>query len=181
MFLNLVRNVNDILEHLSREMTESHPELNSDDSGDEIRVVRSAKTLPPLRFKEKHRLLKLKLGPLQGVQSDLERILGAASMELYNTSVTTAAPFDHPNGRRALQEFSINSSNGWKSALDKFRTLRNPRPEVGVPTRRHKDEEDEIAEIIASCREDMRSLWEDSVIREMLNRRKARIEDAPGL
>lgn len=162
-------------------MSEPTDSETSDDSLEDLRI-RTAKALPPLRFKEKHRLLKMRLGPLYGVQADLEQRLGAGTTELYTTSVTTAAPFDPPAGRRALQEFSINSSNGWKSALDKFRTLRAGRPEATPGSQRKgKNVEGDLSEIISSCRDDMKALWEDPVIGEMLNRRKVRIEDAPGL
>jgi len=40
--------------------------------------------------------------------------------------------------------------------------------------------EDEIAEIIASCRDDIKSLWDDDIVGETLIRRKVRLEDRPG-
>lgn len=154
----------------------------SDESVEDLPVRRTAKTLPPLRFKEKHRLLKQRLGPLGGIQTDLERKLGAASTELYTANVDVAAPFDQAANRRALQEFSINSTNGWKTALDKFRTLRSARPENGPGSiHKLKDPEDDITEVIAECKDDIKALWEDPTVNEMLNRRKVRIEDTPGL
>lgn len=180
--LNLVRNVNEILEHLTQEMSGMMFDPHADDDSiEEVPIRRNANTLPPLRFKEKHRLLKLRLGPLAGVQGDLERKLGAGATELYTSSgVTTAAPFDVVN-RRALQEFSVNSSNGWKSALDKFRTLRSARPEAPGSVRKGKDREDDVSDVIASCRDDIKAIWEDSTVKEMLARRKVRIEDSAGL
>jgi hypothetical protein len=154
----------------------------SDDSIEEVPVRRNASTLPPLRYKEKHRLLKLRLGPLTGIQSDLERKLGAGATELYTTAgVTTAAPFEPVHNRRALQEFSINSSNGWKSALDKFRTMRTARPEALSSLRKGKDRDDDASDVIAECREDIKAIWEDPTVKEMLARRKVRIEDSAGL
>ena len=125
--------------------------------------------------------------------------MGSASLDPRNSSVTCAAPFDEPEGRRPLQEFSINSSNGWKSALDKFRTLRTG--SASSPTTARTDSandissspvtttsrrisvrhsEDEIADIIASCRDDIKSLWDDDIVGETLMRRKVRLEDRPG-
>lgn len=150
---------------------------SSDDSNSP--VTRTSK-LPQLKFKEKHRLLQLRLGPLRQVQTDLEQRLGSAATEPNFTNVTQAAPFD--SGRRALKEFSINSTNGWKSALDKFRAARAVRPDTGPGSlRKLKSKEDETSEVIAGCRDDMKALWEDLVIREMLSRRKTRIEDSAGL
>jgi hypothetical protein len=157
-----------------------YPELDST----EDLTIRPAKTLPPLKFKEKHKQFRIRLAPLQEVQRHLEQQLGAASTEIYASIPTSAAPFDgqDPSGRRAPTEFSINSSNGWKSALDKFRKGPGNRPEVSNgTTRSSKDSEEEIAEVIANCREDIKSLWEDPIVKEVLSRRKARIEDAPGL
>ncbi|KAG6865241.1 hypothetical protein C0991_004183 [Blastosporella zonata] len=180
--LNLVRNVNSIMDHLNQEMGGSLDGHNSDDSADEVQIVRrKAKALPPLRFKDHHRILRLRLGPLARVQQDLERKLGEASSELHSTDVRIAAPFDHaPTNRRALQEFSINSTNGWKSALHKFRAVRQARPEVGEDPRNAQDIEDDVAEVLDNCKDDIKSLWDDPVVTEMLNRRKVRIEDGPG-
>jgi guanine nucleotide-binding protein subunit alpha len=174
--------VNEILEHLTQEMSGMMFDPHADDDSIEEVPRRNVNTLPPLRFKEKHRLLKLRLGPLTGVQGDLERKLGAGATELYTSSgVTTAAPFDPVHNRRALQEFSVNSSNGWKSALDKFRTIRSPRTETPGAPRKGKDREDDVSDVIASCKDDIKSIWEDPTVKEMLGRRKVRIEDSAGL
>ncbi|KAG6833402.1 hypothetical protein H0H87_007387 [Tephrocybe sp. NHM501043] len=168
------------MDHLNQEMAGSVDGHNSDDSTDEVQIVRrKAKALPPLRFKEHHRALRLRLGPLARVQQDLERKLGEASMELHNTPVLIAAPFDlAPTKRR--QEFSINSTNGWKTALHKFRPIRQARQELGEDLRNAKDIEDDVAEVLDSCKDDIKALWDDSVVTEMLHRRKVRIEDSPG-
>ncbi|KIM41875.1 hypothetical protein M413DRAFT_139827 [Hebeloma cylindrosporum] len=190
IFLNLVRNVNEILAHLTSEMSDLP--FNPEESHEDLLAPRPPRALPRLKFTDKHSILRLRLGPLTSVQEVLEKKIGTASLEPHSTSVNTAAPFEHPSssGRRGLQEFSINSSNGWKTALDKFRTLRtspsNTRQENGTAhagpsiTRKVKDSEEEIVEVIASCRDDIKALWEDDLITEMLNRRKVRLEDAPG-
>jgi len=190
VLLNLVRNVNEILAHLENEMADLP--YNPDDSQEDLNAPRPARALPRLKFTETHRLLRMRLLPLTRVQHNLETNLGSASLEPHSTPVISAAPFDQPNhpGRRPLQEFSINSSNGWKTALDKFRTLRNSAAarnsvtnesfSLMVTSRRPKDSEDDIAEVIASCQDDIKSLWDDDIVREMLIRRKIRLEDGPG-
>ncbi|KAK0189499.1 guanine nucleotide binding protein, alpha subunit [Armillaria mellea] len=170
IFFNLVRNVNDILDILAQEMSRSATTL-ADNSSDDSSADESPNV--PLKFKETHRLLKLRLGPLRRIQTDLERRLGNAAVELKTTDVMTAAPF----GKSAVNEFSINATNGWKTAFDKLKAMR--RPEMGA-LQQMKDEEDEIADVVAGCREDMKAIWEDPVIREMLARRRDRIEDSPG-
>ncbi|THV03493.1 G-alpha-domain-containing protein [Dendrothele bispora CBS 962.96] len=178
VFFNLVRNVNNILDLLNREMTSQHARRDTISSSDESS---EDSQLPPLRFREKHRLLKLRLGPLKRVQTDLERRLGSTAVEPHTTSVTTAAPFEEGLNRPALQEFSINSSNGWKSALEKIKGMRHPRPdETEGSLRKVKDVDDEIAEVIAGCKDDIKAIWEDSTVRELLNRSKVRLEDTAG-
>ncbi|KXN83195.1 Guanine nucleotide-binding protein alpha-4 subunit [Leucoagaricus sp. SymC.cos] len=183
IFLNFVRNANEVLDHLSAEMADLPYSRYPDDSTEDLTAIRPVKTLPPLKFKEKHKQLRLRLAPLHQVQQELEQQLGAASAEIYAAMPGSAAPFEPrtPSGRRAPHEFSINSSNGWKSALDKLRKGPGNRQEASNGTNRvSKDVEEEIAEIIAGCREDIKSLWDDSIVKEVLARRKARIEDAPG-
>ncbi len=91
-YLNLVRNVNRILELMSREISDRSlynvdgPGDMSDDSIEEIKVARS-RSLPPSRFQERHRLLQQGLRPLLRLNKELDRRLGAAGMELYSTSV----------------------------------------------------------------------------------------------
>ncbi|KAG6836284.1 hypothetical protein H0H93_009475, partial [Arthromyces matolae] len=176
--LNLVRNVNTIMDHLNQEMSGYADGHNSDDSNDEVQIVRrKAKALPPLKFKEHHRLLRLRLGPLARIQQDLEAKLGEASTEVHSTNVLTAAPFDHPPRR---QEFSINSTNGWKSTLIKLRSSGRQARQDAEDQRKVQVIEDDVAEVLDACKDDIKALWEDQVVAEMLNRRKARIEDSPG-
>ena len=197
ILLNLVRNVTLILLHLEYEMADIP--YDPEDSQENLNAPRPARALPRLKFTEKHRLLKERLAPLTTVQDNLESNLGSASLDPRTSSATGAAPFDEPHDasvRRPLQEFSINSSNGWKTALDKFRTLRAPtaarndsatnennNSSSPVTSRRLsvRYSEDEIAEIIASCRDDIKSLWDDDIVAETLIRRKVRLEDIPGL
>ncbi|KAJ4480909.1 guanine nucleotide binding protein, alpha subunit [Lentinula aciculospora] len=185
VFLNLVRNVNNILDILTREMAAASlpsPDYigSSDESSEDINSSK-----PRLKFKEKHRLLKLRLGPLRRIQNDLERRFGATALEPQFTSVTTAAPFgseEIESSRQTSKEFSINSRNGWKSAFEKIRATRAAARAGGDANalRRLQEIDDEIAEVIAGCREDMKAIWEDLTVREMLSRSKSRVEDSAG-
>lgn len=201
--LNLVRNVTDILDILSSEIRSTRPSSSSDSpdssplSSDEEyddpppssprhSTDISSAPLSPLKFKDKHRLLCLRLAPLRRVQADLEARLGSAATELYSTSATSAAPFDpsSPQANRS-KEFSVHSTNGWKTALERFRAARrrasNSSSEHKGVLRKVRDLEEEVQGVVAGCREDMRAVWEDRVVREMLARRKVRIEDSAGL
>ncbi|KAJ7080029.1 guanine nucleotide binding protein, alpha subunit [Mycena belliarum] len=185
ILLNLVRNMNDILDILCREMAEQSPSLPPPISRRQsisAGAGPSSPRFPPLKFKDKHRVLRLRLAPLRRVQADLEHRLGAAATELYTTHATSAAPFDSTDAMRPPKrekEFSVHSTNGWKTALERFRAARRRSGDEGV-LRKVRDMEDEVLGVIAGCREDMRSLWEDRVVREMLARRKVRIEDSAG-
>lgn len=151
----------------------SQDSISSDDSS---HVTGSSRSGAPLKFKEKHRLLKLRLSPLRKIQSDLERALGNAAIELKSTDVLTAAPF----GDKRAHEFSIHATNGWKSAFDKLKSLRG-RHDMGTSLKEMRDAEEDILDVVSGCREDIKALWLDPTVREMLGRRRSRIEDSPGL
>jgi guanine nucleotide-binding protein alpha-1 subunit len=196
IFLNLVRNVNLILSHLENEMADIPYDPEEEELQEIVEVPRPARALPRLKFSEKHRLLKERLAPLATVQDSLESNLGSASLDPRTASELGAAPFDElDDDQKPLPEFSINSSNGWKTALEKFRTLRSAPTSradssandassspVTLASRRAsvRHSEDDIAEIIASHRDDIKTLWEDDIVGETLMRRKVRLEDRPG-
>ncbi|KAJ6539923.1 guanine nucleotide binding protein, alpha subunit [Mycena sp. CBHHK59/15] len=193
ILLNLVRNINDILDILGREMAASSPALpaaSSSNAFDDPPPRRQSASigsssrssgLPPLKFKDKHRLLRLRLAPLRRVQADLEHRLGAAATELYTTTTTSAAPFDAPPPPKREKEFSVHSTNGWKTALERFRAARRRSDDSSTGVlRKVRDMEDEVQGIIAGCRDDMRNVWEDRIVRDMLTRRKVRVEDSAG-
>ena len=156
---------------------------------------------PRLSFTEKHRLLKLKLAPLRKVQTDLERRLGSGAEEPTPFDggaalSSSASPFDsaaassstmfgsYPltNSPPRRQEFYVRSSTGWKSALDKLRPTRSSTSSrEGQEGARERREAEETTQIIAGCRDDMKALWDDKIIREMLARRKLRLEEGGGL
>ncbi|KAL0064896.1 hypothetical protein AAF712_008149 [Marasmius tenuissimus] len=188
IFFNLVRNVNTIMDILAREMaaqanTTSDHIGSSDESSEDTHDFKS-----PLHYKEKHRLLKLRLGPLRRIQTDLERRLGTSALEAHSTPVSTAAPFGNSATSDGgtlprSSEFFIHSSNGWKTALDKVKVnVRSARAEseAGTVIRKMRSIDDDISEVIAGCRDDMKAIWEDGTIREMLQRTKMKVEDSPG-
>ncbi|KIY44882.1 P-loop containing nucleoside triphosphate hydrolase protein [Fistulina hepatica ATCC 64428] len=165
IILNLVRNVNQILDVLGGELSAEEPHHWRD-----------------VHLTERHKLLCLRLAPLKHVQSELERRLGASATEMYTSNVKTAAPFDEETlpRKRVLQEFSINSSDGWKTALRRFRGREWPSIGNGKPQHRRSTSLDETYEIVSSCRDDMVAIWADASIRTLLVHRKLRIEESAG-
>jgi len=126
-------------------------------------------------------MLQQRVRPLLAVQKELEQRLGASSMEVHTATVTTAAPFDAPaSRRRGISEFSIHSSNGWKSALGKLRLRAGPSENERDSLKQANNLDGDLIESLVSCRDGIKELWEDPVIKEMLSRRKIRIEDSPG-
>ena len=142
----------------------------------------------PLDFTEKHRLLKLRLVPIRGVQRELEKKLGSGAFEDRAVAPLPAPPMSSAASvndsttdvnvgfhgtKREPGEFYIRSNNSWK---DRFRG----RSGSGSRPQDLKEME-EVAGIIAGCKDDMKAIWEDAVIQKMLKKRKYRLEDSPGL
>jgi hypothetical protein len=131
--------------------------------------------MPHFPLTEKHRLLRLRLTPLRGVQQDLQRRLGAAAIE-ESSNPGSGGVLPRPS------EFAIRSRDGWRSALERFRG----RPAAGVQeSARAADarvrKAAEVTEVVVGCAEDMKALWEDGAVQEMLRRKKIRMEEEPGL
>ena len=141
--LNLIKNVNNILDALNHEMA-IQTATRADPAGDTVPAMAD-------QFTEKHKILRLRLAPLRGVQTDLERKLGSGALEdqgqfnnngrvhAQSTSAVTRtiAPTESSpiNGggledRRLPKEFYIRSNNSWK---DRFKSgLKNAgRPHSG--------------------------------------------------
>ncbi|KAI0085497.1 guanine nucleotide binding protein, alpha subunit [Irpex rosettiformis] len=187
--LNLLRNVNTILDVLHSEMTSSPSDSpdssDSDDDDGRVRVVPRTSSgkdtsLPPLRFTEQHRLLKLRLLPLRSVLSDIQNRLGLCDYPTPATSTET-------NSKHRNHELFVWSHAPWKSTVARKdngggagQGQGHARRPSDATLRRKGGDEAETSEIIASCKEDMQALWEDSVIQEMLKRRRLRLDLMPG-
>ncbi|OBZ78476.1 Guanine nucleotide-binding protein alpha-4 subunit [Grifola frondosa] len=186
--LNLVRSVNAILDVLTHELAPTttspvssphlrpstntpHSNYDSDSSTHHPNAVDTKPhSAPSLQFTSHHSLLKLRLAPLRRVEADLKRRLGAATDELapdvsaFSPSVSAsstpeelmmATPFDSSYHKGPASEESAGSTDG-HSTLDN------------------------ATEVMAGCKDDMRELWGDPVIKDMLRRRKIRMEDSAG-
>jgi len=182
IFLNLTRNVIHVLDALLREMSLSDGDRASasaeyiSDSDWE-----PSSHTPVYRFTDKHRLLKLRLAPLRRVLTDLEKRLGPGTQEVYSLAPATTTEQAEKSGGRP-REFGIISRNGWKSALEHLRLVREGNSSRPEPILRRREEENyEIADVLVGCKEDMKNLWEDTVVQQILTHRKAHIEDSPGL
>jgi len=130
----------------------------------------------PIPLTEKHQLLSIRLGPLRRVEARLRRRLGAGTHEIVGradvsseecsemASTSLAVSRSREFGVRGLQDALRRSS---KSGLGSYGWNGPPRM-------------DETTEIIASFKEDMKTLWMDPAVRETLWRRRMRMEDSAG-
>ena len=154
--LNLIRSVVTLLDLIGHALADSYYETSS------------------LPLTEKHRLLRLRLTPLRGVQQDLQRRLGAASIE-ETTNPGSGGVLPRPS------EFAVRSRDGWRSALERFRA----RPQDAQENARAADarvrKAAEVTEVVVGCAEDMKALWEDAAVQGMLRRKRIRMEEEPGL
>ena len=125
---------------------------------------------------EQHRSVLLRLTPLKEIEKDLKVFLGPGSSE------TEAIPerieddvqtkFRPELNKVAFREFSVQSSSGWKSVLDQIRNL-----QPGKESQLHRV----ACHVVASCKDDIRWLWNDPFTQEVLHNRNLRLEDSPGL
>jgi hypothetical protein len=130
--------------------------------------------MSPPPFNEKHRLLRLRLAPLRGVQQDLQRRLGAAAVE----------ESSNPGSGAVLpraSEIAIRSRDGWRTALERFRIRPQGAQEDARAADKRVRKAAEVTEVVVGCAEDMKTLWEDSAVQGMLRRMKIRMEEEPGL
>ena len=80
-------------------------------------------------------------------------------------------------GAPKLREVSVNALSSWQSVLSKLG--HHVLPEC--QTFGEANDAAAISQVISARRDDIHALWTDPVIRALLNKRKLRIEDLPGL
>lgn len=208
ILLNLLRNVNDIVSMMSSEMAQQEQQSQafalpssttnrpstassvlSEESFDAAASVSSnerRKAPGPLKFRDRHQDLQHRLSSLRTLQVDLERRLGAATTEPASTDSSNAAPFptklsSRPHthhGTSTQGEFSVNSRGGWKSVLRAVTRTHGGNVEA---LKVIQEQDNEIASAIGELKEDIKTLWDDPIVQDMLSRRKSRVEDSPGL
>ncbi|KAH7925059.1 guanine nucleotide binding protein, alpha subunit [Leucogyrophana mollusca] len=156
---NLVRAINIILDAVQQEI-----------SGVPLEDEVQDPSLRPLAFTNEHRRLGLRLGPLRGVESDLKRLLGANPTESRPSSRGgSPSPTD---ALKPPQEFSVRSWN-LRNVLQAPRLDRSKRTgkQDGVDL-------NDVTEVIAGCKDDMVALWTDGIVREVLSRRRIKLDDS---
>ncbi|KAI6110873.1 guanine nucleotide binding protein, alpha subunit [Pisolithus croceorrhizus] len=153
IYLNLIRNAVEVLDSLQQAMSQ----MNKD------------------RFTDKHRLLALRLSPLRIVLVDLEKCLGPGSQEIFPTPHLLSDP---PEGCIRPHEFGIGSNNEWKSVPDELR----PPTNIGScsSSKQREADYDQVTNVLCGCKDDIKSLWQDPVVKQILSHLRSRIEDSSG-
>ena len=184
MQLNLVRSINLILDTLAHELAAhppgrprtGSPPRSPPDSPDSA-TGPSLAAGPPVVLTETHALLRLRLAPLRQVEHELRRLLGAASSE---AGAFEAAGPGH--GRRSAErDLCLRSNRTWKDALGARRASVGGAGAGGRAVSPGPGERDDATEVIAGCREDIRALWADAGVQELLARQRIRLADSAGL
>jgi len=138
------------------------------------------------RFTEHHQLLLIRLAPLRTVEADLKQWLGQGSESLptRNDLPMSATPFDTPTRlpesgfRRKKDEFAVRC---WKDIVNPD-SRRNKQGEKDDQNEEDRGPDFESVTItIASCRNDMKALWEDRIVQKALEKRHLRLPDSAGL
>ncbi|KAH0834717.1 G-protein alpha subunit-domain-containing protein [Lanmaoa asiatica] len=170
--LNVVRSVRTIMDALSNVRL---PPIDSggEDSDDddphiphEIDLLRMR--LTPLRHIEA--LLIAKLIPPS--EDDTASFVGGGSFSAYQSRRNTSVERSW-----RTQEVFVRPGATWKGVLAKS-SRRDGRPtslgDTGMTTR------DEAQEVLHGCSDDIIALWNNKLVREVLRRRKIRLEELPG-
>ena len=194
--LNLVRSINSILDVLSAEMSKSSSNPASpphhSDTGDSPSPASLLASPFAFQFSHTHALLKLRLAPLRRVEADLKQLIGAATHEIvqelpFDTPLSPsedlelAAPFIDGTTRRRPTEFYVRANNTWRDAVRTAYYKISGTADDGMRPSADGSKLEDATEIIASCADDMKALWNDQVVRDVLKRRKIRVELSPGL
>jgi len=166
--LNVVRSIITILRVIEAE-------INGDvsfDSEDEVASSSEMDEVEATKFTDRHQLLIIRLAPLNGVEVELKRRLGAGTELLPPVaSPMSATPFEEPDldsNTRRKPEFSVRS---WKEVLHVADGLADA-PSQSLEA---------VTSTIADCRDDMKALWEDKAVRNALKRRRLQLGDSAGL
>ncbi|KAG2127896.1 G-alpha-domain-containing protein [Suillus bovinus] len=168
--LNIVRSVRTILDALSdiRLPTLDSGGEDSDDGGANIpqELEMLQMRLTPLRHIEA--LLIAKLIPPS--EDEAASVIGSSAISAYHSHRSRSSE----RSWRA-QEVFVRPGATWKGALAKSsRTRPVSLGTTGMQTR------DEAQEVIHSCSYDIMALWNDRLVREVLRRRKIRLEESSG-
>ena len=131
-------------------------------------------------FSDKHKLLQMQLQPLTSVREDLEKYIGSAALEPDQVGRTAHTVFPSSDARssgtsRRHTEFSVSVNSSWKARLSG-----KDGPKRLVEKKSAQDLHG-ATEILYRCGPDIKRLWTDDVVQQVLKGTKAQLEHSPGL
>ncbi|KAG6850077.1 hypothetical protein H0H93_001427 [Arthromyces matolae] len=145
--------------------------------------------LEPLRHIEALLIAKL-VPPNEDEATHLGSTVSSASHPLANGQYPSPTHSNSNSNAQSYQfrtqEIFVRPGAGWKGALSKARVIGNTRGEdsnLGRPTSAGTtglETQDEPQQVLNQCRKDIMMLWNDDVVREILVRKKVRLEELPG-
>ncbi|KAG6853380.1 hypothetical protein C0991_004841 [Blastosporella zonata] len=150
-----------------------------------IEALLIAKLVPPNEDEATHLA-----GPLPSTHP-LAPANPAAFYPSPSSSPPSGAPIQthtHTPSSYKNQEIFVRPGAGWKGALSKARLTHSQSPSSDEEGGRRPtsagntglETPDEPQEVLYQCRKDMMLLWGDDVVREILMRKKVRLEELPG-
>lgn len=129
--------------------------------------------------------LRMRLLPLQQVEETLLRKLtpaGSAEFEATHLSPITNLPYKARSGGKQMNKFgelTVNSTMQWKVAFGKL--IASARASIDSAADIDFDDPNDPGVVLNACAEDIIRLWEDPVVRQLLNAQKTPLEHMGGL
>jgi hypothetical protein len=135
-------------------------------------------------FNDAHRALRLRLAPLRRVEADLCARLGITTDDPNNAIVfpfgppSPLSPEASPDSPDRPKEAAVRSWRGALFSSGDVEVVRPPRNGRGGAA---EGESDETTDVLVMCREDIKALWGDAAVQQMLAKEDIKLETAPGL
>lgn len=180
--LNLVRSVRKILDALS----DYQDTLGESLSGNEGEGPDNDELDDQLFLSSEIQELKMRLLPLRHIEQLLIAKLVPPGEDEATHFGGFSAPSASNNGHthshsaRANQEIFVRPGTSWKGFVARGKGVRGHGRPLSVGTA-GIETQDEPTAVLHECRYDLMSLWQDPAVREILRRRKIRLEEQPGL
>ncbi|KAF9793168.1 G-alpha-domain-containing protein [Thelephora terrestris] len=127
-------------------------------------------------FSDKHKVLQLRLQPLSRVQRDLEKYLGSAALEPDQVPTTDNITFPGSEGGipRRNAEFSVSVNSSWKARL------LGKEDSKKSADKKHAQGLHDATEILYRCGPDIKQLWTDDVVQQVLTETEAQLKHSSG-
>lgn len=157
------RSVKRLLDVLSDEFEYS----SSSPPGTLGRTASSQSVPRPKVLTDEHRRIRMRLSPLLSVETSLSRKLFPDNVD-----------------RERVPELCVRAGGGWKTIVERATSPPGPSVKKGRSHRPGTSEgknTDDPTNILAACRDDIVSLWEDPAVQAVLSMRNVRLDQAPGL